>query len=81
MDTSRAKQELGWSPRFTALEALRGSLRPKWFAHNMSAIHPPLLVLVAYLHVRNQRCQRNHCCLLWAHRMGNNGPAVEVSRV
>ena len=26
MDTTRAKQELGWAPRFTALEALRDSL-------------------------------------------------------
>jgi nucleoside-diphosphate-sugar epimerase len=28
MDTTRAKQELGWAPRFTALEALRETLRP-----------------------------------------------------
>jgi nucleoside-diphosphate-sugar epimerase len=28
MDTTRAKQELGWAPRFTALEALRDALRP-----------------------------------------------------
>jgi nucleoside-diphosphate-sugar epimerase len=27
MDTSRAKRELGWAPRFTALEALRDTLR------------------------------------------------------
>jgi len=27
MDTTRAKQELGWKPRFTALEALRDTLR------------------------------------------------------
>jgi nucleoside-diphosphate-sugar epimerase len=27
MDTTRAKQELGWTPRFTALEALRDTLR------------------------------------------------------
>ena len=27
MDTTRAKQELGWAPRFTALEALRDTLR------------------------------------------------------
>jgi nucleoside-diphosphate-sugar epimerase len=27
MDTTRAKQELGWVPRFTALEALRDTLR------------------------------------------------------
>ncbi len=27
MDTTRAKQQLGWSPRFTALEALRDTLR------------------------------------------------------
>ncbi len=28
MDTTRAKQELGWAPRFTAIEALRDTLRP-----------------------------------------------------
>ena len=28
MDTTRAKQELGWAPRITALEALRDTLRP-----------------------------------------------------
>ncbi len=28
MDTTRAKRELGWAPRFTALEALRETLRP-----------------------------------------------------
>lgn len=27
MDTTRAKQELGWAPKFTALEALRDTLR------------------------------------------------------
>jgi len=27
MDTTRAKQELGWAPRFTAIEALRDALR------------------------------------------------------
>ena len=27
MDTTRAKQELGWAPRFTAIEALRDTLR------------------------------------------------------
>ncbi|HEY7361097.1 MAG TPA: hypothetical protein VH642_09820, partial [Streptosporangiaceae bacterium] len=27
MDTARAKQELGWAPRFTALETLRDTLR------------------------------------------------------
>ena len=29
MDTARAKRELGWAPRFTALEALRDTLRPR----------------------------------------------------
>ena len=29
MDTTRAKRELGWVPRFTALEALRDTLRPQ----------------------------------------------------
>jgi len=28
MDTTRAKRELGWGPRYTALEALRDTLRP-----------------------------------------------------
>ena len=28
MDTTRAKKELGWSPRITALQALRDTLRP-----------------------------------------------------
>jgi nucleoside-diphosphate-sugar epimerase len=28
MDTTRAKQKLGWAPRYTALEALRDTLRP-----------------------------------------------------
>lgn len=39
--------------------AERGSVTdvylPKWFAHNMPAIHTPLLALMAYLHVRNLR--------------------------
>jgi hypothetical protein len=26
---------------------------PKWFAHNLPAIHAPLLLLMAYLHARN----------------------------
>jgi nucleoside-diphosphate-sugar epimerase len=30
MDTSRAKKELGWAPRFTALEALQDTLRRGW---------------------------------------------------
>ena len=29
MDTTRAKRELGWAPRFTALETLRDTLRPR----------------------------------------------------
>jgi nucleoside-diphosphate-sugar epimerase len=29
MDTSRAKRELGWTPRFTGLEALRDTLRAR----------------------------------------------------
>lgn len=28
---------------------------PDWFAHNIPAIHTPLLVLMTYLHVRNHR--------------------------
>ena len=31
---------------------------PKWLAHNLPAIHVPLLVLVAFLHGRNLRQQR-----------------------
>jgi hypothetical protein len=31
---------------------------PKWFAHNMPAIHAPLLVLMTYLHARNLRRPR-----------------------
>jgi hypothetical protein len=31
---------------------------PKWFAHNMPAIHAPLLVLMTYLHARNLRRAR-----------------------
>jgi nucleoside-diphosphate-sugar epimerase len=27
MDTSKAKQELGWRPRYTGVEALRETLR------------------------------------------------------
>lgn len=37
--------------------AERGSVTdvylPTWFAHNMPAIHAPLLALIAYLHIRN----------------------------
>lgn len=43
--------------------AERGSVTdiylPKWFAHNMPAIHAPLLVLMAYLHARNLRRARH----------------------
>jgi hypothetical protein len=31
---------------------------PRWFAHNMPAIHTPLLVLMTYLHARNLRRSR-----------------------
>jgi hypothetical protein len=31
---------------------------PRWFAHNLPAIHTPLLVLMAYLHTRNLRRSR-----------------------
>ncbi len=31
---------------------------PRWFAHNMPAIHTPLLVLMLYLHARNLRLAR-----------------------
>jgi len=31
---------------------------PKWFAHNLPAIHTPLLVLMTYLHARNLRRSR-----------------------
>jgi nucleoside-diphosphate-sugar epimerase len=29
MDTSRAKRDLGWQPRYTGLEALRDTLRDR----------------------------------------------------
>jgi hypothetical protein len=39
--------------------AERGSVTdiylPRWFAHNLPAIHAPLLVVMAYLHLRNHR--------------------------
>jgi nucleoside-diphosphate-sugar epimerase len=28
MDTAKAKRDLGWAPRYTALDALRDTLRP-----------------------------------------------------
>ncbi|WP_427115395.1 hypothetical protein [Pseudarthrobacter scleromae] len=31
---------------------------PRWFAHNLPAIHTPLLVLMAYFHLKNLRRQR-----------------------
>jgi hypothetical protein len=31
---------------------------PGWFAHNLPAIHAPLIVLAAILHARNLRQQR-----------------------
>jgi len=44
------------------LGARRGSVTdiylPKWFAHNLPAIHVPLLVMAAMLHGRNLRAQR-----------------------
>jgi len=44
------------------LGAQRGSVTdiylPKWFAHNLPAIHAPLLVVAALLHRRNLRAQR-----------------------
>jgi hypothetical protein len=33
---------------------------PGWFAHNLPAIHAPLIVLAAFLHGRNLRQQRKH---------------------
>ena len=31
---------------------------PRWFAHNLPAIHVPLVLLAAYLHARNLRHPR-----------------------
>ena len=46
----------------TRYGAERGSVTdiylPHWFAHNMPAIHTPLLVLMTYLHARNHRRAR-----------------------
>lgn len=43
------------------LGAERGSVTdvylPRWFAHNLPAIHAPLLVLAAFLHLRNIRAR------------------------
>lgn len=42
--------------------ATRGSVTdiylPRWFAHNLPAIHVPLIVLAVYLHWRTLRAQR-----------------------
>lgn len=38
---------------------------PKWFAHNLPAIHAPLVVLTVYLHARNLRRPRSA-----AHQIG-----------
>jgi hypothetical protein len=46
---------------------------PKWFAHNMPAIHAPLLVLMTYLHARNLR--RSHSA---AHQIRRLSGAVPV---
>ena len=32
---------------------------PRWFAHNLPAIHVPLIVLAVYLHTRNLRRRRS----------------------
>jgi len=32
---------------------------PRWFAHNLPAIHAPLLILAAFLHLRNVRSNRS----------------------
>ena len=43
--------------------AERGSVTdiylPRWFAHNLPAIHVPLIILVAFLHLRNVRASRS----------------------
>jgi hypothetical protein len=36
---------------------------PKWFAHNLPAIHTPLLLLAGYLHARNLRAARRGAVL------------------
>jgi hypothetical protein len=45
------------------LGAKRGSVTdiflPRWFAHNLPAIHVPLLLLAAFLHLRNLRIDRS----------------------
>ena len=47
MDTTRAKQELGWAPRFTALETLRDTLRRR------SQPDPPAMNRAAHLFGRS----------------------------
>lgn len=45
------------------LGAARGGVTdiflPRWFAHNLPAIHAPLLVLAVYLHARNLSTRRS----------------------
>ena len=47
-----------WPPS-TCTGAERGSVTdiylPRWFAHNLPAIHVPLIVIAGYLHTRNLR--------------------------
>lgn len=47
---------------------------PKWFAHSIPAIHAPLLVLMAYLHVRNYRRGRR------VRPLGRRGAAATRAR-
>jgi hypothetical protein len=35
---------------------------PRWFAHNLPAIHVPLICLAGFLHARNLRTQRRTGC-------------------
>jgi hypothetical protein len=57
---------------------------PNWFAHNIPAIHAPLLVLMTYLHVRNHhrartaRTRGGRKCSMSTMGRVYGGPAVRV---
>jgi hypothetical protein len=55
-----------------SLRVERGSVTdtylPRWFAHNLPAIHVPLIALAVYLHVRNLRQPRRHTLRQPSHR-------------
>lgn len=65
--------------------AKRGSVTdiylPRWFAHNLPAIHVPIIVLAAYLHARNLQAP-NHACRRSSNptQVAATGPQPEPNR-